>query len=113
MIYPDKVSVYHKLRDEPSSETEAFILDTIIISSKSQRVAARCTEDIVMYDYKANKKIKLVPFVAKEFVETYRLQEETKKVNTEKILAILSEVEALEKETWDRSDAKEDLGSAA
>ena len=113
MIYPDKVSVYHKLRDAPSFDTEIFILDTVILSSKNQRVAARCTEEIVMYDYKANKKIKLPPFVAKAFIETFRLQEEAKKVNTEKILAILSEVEALEKETWDRSDAKEDFGSAA
>lgn len=112
MTYPDKVSVYHKLRNAPDYETDSFILDVIILSEKHQRPAARCTEDIVMYDYKGAKKMSIRPFMAKAFMETFKLQEEAKQINTKRVLAILKDVEKLEKETWDRSDAKEDFGSA-
>lgn len=112
MTWPDRISVYHKLRDAPSYETDAFILDVIILSEKHQRSAARCEEDIVMYDYRVGKKIKLPGYIAEALMETFTLQEEAKVRNTKRVLEILKSVERLEKETWDRSDAVEDMGSA-
>lgn len=44
MAWPDRISVYHKLRSLPTSSTNSFILDVIIISERHQRPAARCVE---------------------------------------------------------------------
>lgn len=113
MTFPDHVSVYHKLRHAPDEKMDHFILDVIILSELHQRPAARCVEDIVVYDYKKGKKAPLRPFMVDMFKETFRLQEEAKKTNGERIRKLHERVEALERETWDRPDAREDVGSAA
>ncbi|KAI9829240.1 MAG: hypothetical protein M1819_006420 [Sarea resinae] len=46
------------------------------------------------------------------FKETFELQEEAKKHGQERIADLMARVEVLEKETWDREDAREDFGSA-
>jgi len=112
MKFPDHVTVYHKLGVEPTDDTESFILDVLILSELQQRAAARCVEDVVLYDYVKGKKIPLRPFMAETFKETWRLQEEAKKRNSERVDGLLDRVRALEKDTWDREDAVEDLGSA-
>ena len=93
-------------------DTDSFVLDVLILSELHQRPAARCVEDIVVYDYQKGKKIPLQPFMADAFRETWRLQEEAKKRNSERVNGLLDRVRTLEKDTWDRADAVEDLGSA-
>ena len=105
MTWPDHISVYHKLASEPTAETDSFILDVVIMSELQQRPAARCVEDIVVYDYRAGKKAPLLPFMVDAFRKTWKLQEEAKTENSEKVRRLLEEVRALEKETWDRPDA--------
>ena len=115
MVYPDKISVYHKLRESPQADPapSAFVLDCIVLSHRHRRLAARLVEDIVIYDYKAAGKTSMPPFVQKIFRETYRLQqEETARART-RIWDLIRTVERLEKETWNRDDAVEDMGSAS
>ncbi|KAI4834263.1 hypothetical protein E4T44_08934 [Aureobasidium sp. EXF-8845] len=112
MTWPDHISVYHKLASEPTAETDSFVLDVVIMSERQQRPAARCVEDIVVYDYRAGKKAPLLPFMVDAFRKTWKLQEEAKKENSEKVRRLLKEVRALEAETWDRPDAVEDMGVA-
>lgn len=112
MTWPDRVSVYHKLRSALSASTDSFILDVIILSERHQRAAARCVEDIVVYDYRKGKRTPLRPFMAEVFTQTFRLQEEARAKHTERVSGLLRQVESLEKESWDRKDAKEDFGSA-
>ena len=113
MTWPDHVSVYHKLAQQPGDETDSFVLDVLILSERHQRPAARCFEDIVVYDYKQGQKAPLRPFMVDAFRETWRLQEEAKKANSAKVKSLLDKVRQLEKDSWDRADAKEDLGSAS
>jgi hypothetical protein len=47
-----------------------------------------------------------------KFQETFKLQEETKKTNSNRVRELLDRVRKLEKDSWDRPDAKEDFGSA-
>lgn len=112
MKWPDHISVYHKLAAEPTAETDSFVLDVVILSELHQRPAARCVEDIVVYDYQAAKKAPLLPFMVDAFRKTWKLQEEAKKANSDKVRALLDEVRALEQESWDRPDAVEDMGVA-
>jgi hypothetical protein len=78
MTYPDHISVFHKLRSLPSPDSSSFILDVLILSELHQRPAARCVEDIVVYDYKAGKKVNIRPFMMRAFEQTWRKQEEEK-----------------------------------
>lgn len=114
MTYPDRVTVYHKLQTLPRADTDSFILDVVILSERYRRPAARCLEDIVLYDYRRGKKITLDarPFMLDAFQETFRLQEEARAANGKRREALIEQVRRLEQESWDREDAKEDLGSA-
>ncbi len=94
----------------PTASTDSFILDVIIMSERHQRVAARCVEDIVVYDYKAGKKTALRPFMVEAFREAFKLQEEARVINYERVKGLLEDVRALEAETWDKEGAVEDMG---
>jgi hypothetical protein len=111
MTWPDRISVYHKLRHRPAATQDTFVLDVVILSERQQRAAARCKEEIVMYDYKKGKKTKLLPFMLEAFEETYHLQEQAKAKYTKQVFDLLGQVEILEKESWNRPDAKEDFGT--
>ena len=113
MTWPDRISVYHKLRSRPNETTESIILDVMILSEVRQRPAARCLEDVVVYDYKEGKKASLPPFLLKQFAKTFELQEKSKIENTKRVQSILTRVTALEDGTWNKPDAKEDLGTQA
>lgn len=112
MTWPDRISVYHKLRSMPDEKDTSMLLDVMIVSEGKQRVAARCQEDVVVYNYKEGKKSTLPGYMLAQFRRQFEEQEEAKRVNSAKVNAILEEVERLEKETWDQVDAKEDFGSA-
>lgn len=110
MTYPDRVSVFHKLRDLPSPSDSHFILDVMILSELHQRPAARCVEDIVVYDYKAGKKVGIRPFMMDAFKETWEEQEAEKKRVERRIEELEGVLRGIEKETWDREGAVEDMG---
>ncbi|KAF2835826.1 hypothetical protein M501DRAFT_997497 [Patellaria atrata CBS 101060] len=112
MTWPDHVTVMHKLRSKPSDETNSFILDVLILSERHRRPAARCVEDIVVYDYKEGKKTPLRPFMLKQFRQTFELQEQAKKKYGERVRYLTSKVRELEQNSWDRADSVEDFGSA-
>lgn len=117
MVWPDKVSVYHKLIQDPSSQasaTSSFELHVMIVSEVHQRPAARCYEDIVTYDYRVGRKTSaLPPFMVDQFKAIWDLQEEAKRTWQQRIMEIEDQVRTLELESWDREDAVEDMGSAA
>lgn len=112
MTYPDRVTVLHKLRDRPQSDTDHFILDVLILSEVHRRPAARCIEDIVVYDYKAGRKSPLKPFMVDKFRETFDLQQQARQKHGNRVAELLRRVRELEQDSWDRPDAEEDLGSA-
>jgi hypothetical protein len=112
MTWPDRISVYHKIRNLPTASGTSFILEVLILSERHQRAAARCVEDIVVYDYLAGRKTPLSPFMLDAFTETWRLQEEAKSKNLERVGELIRRVEGLELGSWNREDAKEDFGSA-
>lgn len=113
MTWPDHISVFHKLRAMPMDGDSSFVLDVMILSELQQRPAARCEEDIVVYDYKAGKKRTIMPFMMAAFQETWRAQEEMRLAAERRIEELDGIVTELEKETWDRVDAVEDLGAGS
>ncbi|CAG8071048.1 unnamed protein product [Penicillium salamii] len=116
MTSPDKITVYQKLIPDPSghlSSQSAFRLEVMILSEARQRPSARCFEDIVLYDYKKNRKtVNLPPFVMDQFKLMWEQQENETERWQHKIADIENRVRGLELESWDRTDAVEDNGSA-
>ena len=110
MAWPDHVSVYHKLRSAPTRSTDSFVLDVMILSERHQRPAARCIEDIVVYDYRQGSKTPLREFMVEQFQKTWEVQEEAKARNEGRVRALLESVTRVEKNTWDREGAVEDTG---
>jgi hypothetical protein len=87
-------------------------LDVLILSEVQRRAAARCIEDIVVYDYRTARKSALPPFMIAKFQKTFQLQEQAKAENSARVRRLLTRVRELEKSSWDRPDAVEDFGSA-
>ena len=112
MKYPDHITVYHKLATQPQPGGDAFPFEVVILSELHQRIAARVSEDCVLYDYRLGKKTSFKPFMTEVLQETWRLQQEAKRVNSERVEGLLDRVRKLETESWDREGAVEDMGSA-
>ncbi len=112
MAWPDRISVYHKFRSVPSRSTDYFLLDVVILSERHQRPAARCVEDLVLYDYRQGSKTPFKEFMMQKFQDHWEAQEEAKDRNEAKVRALLESVDRLEKETWDREGAVEDTGGS-
>ncbi|TVY31244.1 hypothetical protein LOCC1_G008910, partial [Lachnellula occidentalis] len=110
MTYPDHISVFHKLRSMPKPTDSHFVLDVMIVSELRQRPAARCVEDIVVYDYKKGQKTPLPPFMIDAFRKTWDAQEAEKERVEERMKDVLWAVRRVEQRTWDREGAAEDMG---
>lgn len=112
MRYPDHITVYHKLGIEPKSGTDAFPFEVVILSELHQRIAARVTEDCLLYNYRTGKKTPLQPFMVDVLQNTWQLQEEAKRVNSDRVRDLLNRTRKLEMDSWDNEGAVEDMGSA-
>ncbi|KAK1519699.1 uncharacterized protein CCOS01_11350 [Colletotrichum costaricense] len=97
MAYPDHVTVLHKLVSKPTYESDFILLEALLISEGHRRPAARCFEDIVVYDYKTAKRAPLKPFMVDRLRETYEAQEQSKIDCEEKAKGLVDIVERLEK----------------
>ena len=83
------------------------------MSELHQRIAARVTEDCVLYDYRIGKKTPMQSWMVDVLRETWMLQEEAKQVNSTRVRSLLDRVRSLETYSWDRADAVEDMGSSS
>ncbi|KAL8943603.1 MAG: hypothetical protein Q9216_000968 [Gyalolechia sp. 2 TL-2023] len=112
MSWPDQISVYHKLRSPPFETSDSFTLDVLILSEKHQRAAARCIEDIVIYDYRRGQKVPMRPFMFEQFSKSWQAQEEAKRRNGAKIEGLLERVRQLEERDLDKAEAAVDLDTS-
>lgn len=109
------MSVFHKLAAPVKEGDSSFTLEVLMLSERHQRIAARCLEDIVLYDYPAASKIPLSrrPFVLKAFEDLFEAQLRESEGCLRRRHALSQVVRQIEIGSWDREDAKEDLGGVA
>lgn len=88
------------------------MLDVMILSTRHQRIAARGEEEIVMYDYTKMRKTPIPPFMMDAFAKLWADQESLKLEALILTLNIEIRLMLLEKLTWDREGAVEDLGAS-
>ncbi|EED24516.1 conserved hypothetical protein [Talaromyces stipitatus ATCC 10500] len=115
MTWPDKITVYHRLTQNPSDTLTKsyFQQEALILSECKQRPAARVIEQNFLYDYTQLRKTDTAPeFMLQQFQEAWALQEESKKLWQQQVADIENEVRRLELESWNNPNAVEDMGSA-
>lgn len=112
LVFPDRISVYHKLCIEPD-KSDAIILNCIILSDIRQRIAAETREDIALYDYDRGTKINKHPWLLELLQNTWKLQQEAEEMSIQHIRLLLKRVRQLELDSWDNDDAVEDMGNAS
>ena len=88
IVYPDTVTVLHKLLAPPTRESTNVDMEVVIFSHENQRPAARCFEDVVIYDYRVGKKANLESFMVEELQAVYELQEATKQKSIQEVLEL-------------------------
>ena len=64
----------------------------------------------MIYDYQKAAKTPLKGFMLRSFLETWKLQEQVKQQHRNSIHQLVERVTRLEKESWDREGAVEDMG---
>ncbi|TEA20585.1 hypothetical protein C8034_v008560 [Colletotrichum sidae] len=96
MAYPDNLTVFHKLTTCPTPTSDAVFLEALLVSHRHRRPAARCFEDIVVYDYRTAKRTPLKPFMVEHLRATFAAQEESRRAAETKAQDLLSAVQSLE-----------------
>lgn len=79
LVFPDRVTVLHKIQPLKESNPENFTLEVVILSEKNRRVAAKCLEDIVIYDYKVGGKAPMPDFLYQILLQVQNEQTEWQK----------------------------------
>ncbi|KAJ4307664.1 hypothetical protein N0V84_012574 [Fusarium piperis] len=72
--FPDRVSVYHRIVKPPDLHTTKLVLEAIILSENNRRVAARCMEELTVYDFKEDKTATLRPNQVRDLNRIFRKQ---------------------------------------
>ncbi|KAL6863576.1 Thioesterase/thiol ester dehydrase-isomerase [Trichoderma novae-zelandiae] len=96
MTFPDRVTVLHKLVTKPDYSSDRFYLEAVMYSEQHRRPAAKCFEDIVVYDYRAAKKTPLRPFMVDELQATFDLQEQRRQEAEKKVAELHAFVKEVE-----------------
>ena len=76
----------HKLIRKPTAESTSLDLECVILSHDHRRAAARCVEDIVVYDYKRARKTAVPGFMGEVLGRYFERQEETRRRTVGEIL---------------------------
>lgn len=97
MAYPDNVTVLHKLTTKPDHGSDYILLEALLISHRFRRPAARCFEDIVVYDYKAARRTALKPYMIDKLRETYDAQDRCRAETEDRVRELVSAVDRLER----------------
>ncbi|KAF4991482.1 hypothetical protein FGRMN_7793 [Fusarium graminum] len=95
LVFPDHITVLYRLLEEPTYESTSLKMEAWILSEQHRRVAARCIDDTVIYDYTTAKKTVLKPFMVDKFQRTFQLQEECQKKYTDRAQRLIKAVEEL------------------
>lgn len=86
----------HKLAQRPDHTSQSVFLDAVIYSEAHKRPAARCYEDIAIYDYKAKRLATLHDFMVVELQKIYDLQEKTRAETEKTVDELTRQVEEIE-----------------
>lgn len=95
--FPDNITVLYRLSEPPTYDSDHLKMEVWLLSENACRVAARCIEDVTIYNYPAAKKSLLEPFMVDQLAETFHLQEQSRRRYREEVRRVISAVEDIER----------------
>ncbi|KAK8175013.1 hypothetical protein IWX90DRAFT_411622 [Phyllosticta citrichinensis] len=112
------LTVCHRLRPgfvKPDGTLQnRFVIDSLVVSARQERVVAQATASLSFVARKGvDEPEKFDELVGYYFLSMMEEQERLKTHAEKKIIWIENEVRSIEKASWDKEGAVEDLGSAA
>ncbi|KAK2043503.1 hypothetical protein LZ31DRAFT_555108 [Colletotrichum somersetense] len=96
MKFPDRIHVLYKLTEPPSYDANFLNLEAWVLSDSHRRIAARCIEEIAIYDYAMGKKSVLKSFMVEKLQQTFLLQEKARIAFQGEARQVIAAVEKLE-----------------
>ncbi|PHH92020.1 hypothetical protein CDD83_9305 [Cordyceps sp. RAO-2017] len=96
IVYPDRVTVLHKLAEKPDRTSDSIALEAVVLSERHKRPAARCYEDIAVYDYVKAKRAPLKDFMVDQLREVYDLQEKSRAVVEDDVCRLYQTIQQIE-----------------
>ncbi|KAK2034800.1 hypothetical protein LX32DRAFT_551416 [Colletotrichum zoysiae] len=96
MKFPDRIHVLYKLTEPPNYDTTSLNLEAWVLSDNHRRIAARCIEEIAIYDYAVGKKSVLKSFMVERLQQTFLLQEKARIAFQGEARQVIAAVEKLE-----------------
>ncbi|EFQ34198.1 hypothetical protein CGRA01v4_09804 [Colletotrichum graminicola] len=96
MKFPDRIHVLYKLNEPPTYDTTSLNLEAWVLSDQHRRIAARCIEETVIYDYAVGKKSMLKPFMIEKLQQTFLMQEKSREAFQAEAKQVIATVENLE-----------------
>ncbi|KAI7759121.1 hypothetical protein LZL87_013243 [Fusarium oxysporum] len=94
--FPDHITVLYKLLEAPTNESTSLKMEAWILSEQYRRLAARCIDDTVIYDYTTAKKTVLKPFMVDKFQKTFSMQQANQRKYTDQAKRAIQEAEELQ-----------------
>ncbi|KAF4953705.1 hypothetical protein FGADI_5813 [Fusarium gaditjirri] len=93
--FPDHITVLYKLLEAPTNESTSLKMEAWILSEQYRRLAARCIDDTVIYDYTTAKKTILKPFMVDKFQQTFSMQQANQRKYTDQAKRAIQKAEEL------------------
>ncbi|KAL5598223.1 hypothetical protein FOVSG1_002123 [Fusarium oxysporum f. sp. vasinfectum] len=94
--FPDHITVLYKLLEAPTNESTSLKMEAWILSEQYRRLAARCIDDTVIYEYTTAKKTVLKPFMVDKFQQTFSMQQANQRKYTDQAKRAIQEAEELQ-----------------
>ncbi|MCJ1292368.1 hypothetical protein MMC34_003918 [Xylographa carneopallida] len=113
LTFPNHFTIYHRLKESVSASASPtkLLLSSLLLSTTAQRPAARIQEEIVIFDYRIQKSARLPEHMQDMLRVRWEEQEQAKRMWESRAKQVEEMVEELEKESWKRLGAVEDMGS--
>lgn len=112
MSWPDPISVHQNVYSSPSATSNSIQIGVLVLSDRHQRPAARWVEDLVFNNYVDGRKSELKSSMFIALQDAWVAQEKHRTQCEKRIHELIIRLKKLEKASWDREGAQEDMGDA-
>lgn len=96
VTFPDQINVVYKLAQAPEANSTSLFLEAAIYSSRNRRLAAKCYEELVVYNYRKAERATLPPWLYAGLRDVWKMQGEAVEWAEKEIHELLRRFEEVE-----------------
>ncbi|KFA49935.1 hypothetical protein S40293_01231 [Stachybotrys chartarum IBT 40293] len=96
VTFPDQINVVYKLTQAPKADSTSLFLEAAIYSSRNRRLAAKCYEELVVYNYRKAERATLPSWLYAGLRDVWNMQGEAVEWAEKEIRELLRRFEEFE-----------------